>query len=57
MTIPEGVTYRFQYMAEDGRTLLRFDSFLDYLGVDHYRYHTPAGVYDDVEYTGLNAHA
>ena len=26
---PEAVKYRFQYMAEDGRTVLRFDNFPD----------------------------
>jgi hypothetical protein len=54
---PEGVKYRFQYMAEDGRTLLRFDNFPDHPGVDRHHYHTPTGVYDDIEYTGIKAHA
>jgi hypothetical protein len=53
---PEGVKYRFQYMAEDGRTLLRFDNFPDHPRVDRHHYHTPDGVYDDIEYTGLKAH-
>lgn len=53
---PEGVKYRFQYMAEDGRTLLRFDNFPDHPGVDRHHYHTPDGVYDDIEYTGLQDH-
>lgn len=53
---PEGVKYRFQYMAEDGRTLLRFDNFPDHPGVDRHHYHTPEGVYDDIEYTDLRSH-
>ena len=53
---PEGVKYRFQYMAEDGRTLLRFDNYPNHPGVDRHHYHTPTGVYDDIEYTGLKAH-
>jgi len=44
---PEGVKYRFQYMAEDGRTLLRFDNFPDHPNVGRHHYHTPAGVDDD----------
>jgi len=53
---PEGVKYRFQYMAEDGRTLLRFDNYPNHPGVDRHHYHTPTGVNDDIEYTGLKAH-
>ena len=52
---PEGVKYRFQYMTEDGRTLLRFDTFPDHPGVDRHHYHTPDGVYD-IEFTGLRNH-
>jgi hypothetical protein len=52
---PEGVKYRFQYMAEDGRTLLRFDNFPDHPGVRRHHYHTPDGVYD-IRYTGLESH-
>lgn len=50
---PEGVKYRFQYMDEDGRTLLRYDNFPDHPGVDRHHYHTPDGVYDDVEFESL----
>ena len=53
---PEGVKYRFQYMNEDGRTILRFDNFPEHPGVDRHHYHTPDGVFDDIEYTGLAAH-
>ena len=53
---PEGVKYRFQYMAADGRTLLRFDNFPDHPRVDRHHYHTPDGVADDIEYTGLADH-
>lgn len=53
---PEGIKYRFQYMAEDGRTLLRFDNFPNHPGVDRHHYHTLDGVYDDLEYTGLTDH-
>ncbi|WP_436902145.1 toxin-antitoxin system TumE family protein [Halovenus halobia] len=53
---PEGIKYRFQYMAEDGRTLLRFDNFPDHPGVDRHHYHTSGGVYDDIEYTGSKDH-
>ena len=53
---PEGITYRFQFMAEDGRTLLRFDNFPHHPGVDRHHYHTPDGVYDDIQYTGLDDH-
>lgn len=53
---PDGVKYRFQNMAEDGRTLLRFDNFPDHPGVDRHHYHTPEGVYDDIPYTGLTDH-
>lgn len=42
---PEEIKYRFQYMAEDGRTLLRFDNFPDHPGVDRHHYHTPDGVF------------
>jgi len=53
---PEGVKYRFQYMSEDGRTLLRSDNFPDHPDVDRHHYHTPEGVSDDIEYTGLTDH-
>lgn len=53
---PEGVKYRFQYMAPDGRTLLRFDNFPDHPNVDRHHYHTPDSVDDSIEYTGLAAH-
>lgn len=53
---PEGVKYRFQYMGEDGQTLLRFDNFPDHPEVGRHHYHTPDGVYDDIEYTGLKDH-
>lgn len=52
---PEGIKYRFQYMAEDGRTLLRWDNFPDHLGIGRHHCHTPDGVYD-IEYTGLDDH-
>jgi hypothetical protein len=54
---PEGVKYRFQYMADDGRTLLRFDNFPSHPDVDRHHYHTPDGVYDDIEYTDIEDHA
>lgn len=50
---PEGIKYRFQYMAEDGRTLLRWDNFPDHPGVGRHHCHTPDDVYD-IEYTGLD---
>ena len=53
---PEGIKYRFQYMTDDGRTLLRFDNFPDHPNVTRHHYHTPDGVNDDIEYTGLKAH-
>lgn len=53
---PEGIKYRFQYMTEDGRTILRFDNFPRHPDVDRHHYHTPDGVYDDIEYTGLIEH-
>lgn len=53
---PDGVKYRFQYMAEDGRTLLRFDNFPDHPGVERHHYPTPEGVHDDIEYTYLKNH-
>jgi len=53
---PEGIKYRVQYMAPDGRTLLRFDNFPDHPKVNRHHYHTPDGVDDDIEYTGLAAH-
>lgn len=53
---PEGVKYRFQYMAVDGRTLLRFDNYPNHPNVDRHHYHTPDGVFDDLEYTGLREH-
>ncbi len=53
---PEGIKYRFQYIAEDGRTLLRFDDFPDHPSVDRHHYHTSDGVYDDIEYTGPKDH-
>jgi hypothetical protein len=53
---PEGIKYRFQYMAEDGRTLLWFDNVPDHPRVDRHHYHTPAGVFDDIEYTGIDSH-
>jgi len=53
---PEGVKYRFQYMSEDGRTRLRFDNFPEHPNVDRHHYHTPDGVADDIEYTGLADH-
>ncbi|ELZ09941.1 hypothetical protein C479_10220 [Halovivax asiaticus JCM 14624] len=54
---PEGVKYRFQYMTEDGRTLLRFDNFPHHPAVGRHHYHTPDGVFDDIEYTSLTDHA
>lgn len=54
---PEGVKYRFQYMTEDGRTLLRFDNFPHHPDVGRHHYHTPDGVFDDLEYTSLTDHA
>ena len=53
---PEGSNYRFQYMAKDGRTILRFDNFPGHPGVDRHHYHTPDGVYDDIEFTSLKSH-
>lgn len=53
---PEGVKCRFQYMAEDGETLLRFDNFPDHPNVDRHHYHTPTGVYDNITYTNLQDH-
>lgn len=53
---PEGIKYRFQYMAEDGKTILRFDNFPGHPGVDRHHYHTPDGVYDDIEYAGPKDH-
>jgi len=50
---PDGVKCRFQYMTADGRTLLRFDNYPHHPGVDRHHYHTPDGVFDDVEYAGL----
>lgn len=52
---PEGVKYRFQYMAEDGRTLLRFDNFPHHPDVGRHHCHTPEDVLD-VEYAGLAEH-
>jgi hypothetical protein len=49
---PEGIKYRFQYMADDGRTLLRFDNFPDHPGVDRHHYHTPDGVFASVASEG-----
>lgn len=53
---PEGIKYRFQYMDEEGQTLLRFDNFPNHPGVGRHHYHTPDGVFDDVEYTSLRDH-
>lgn len=53
---PEGVKYRFQYMTDDGRTLLRFDNFPNHPKVGRHHYHTPDGVDDDIEYTSLKTH-
>jgi hypothetical protein len=53
---PEGIKYRFQYMSDDGRTLLRFDNFPDHPGIDRRHYHTPEGVVDDIDFTGLGDH-
>lgn len=52
---PEGVKYRFQYMAEDGRTLIRFDNFPHHPDVGRHHRHTPEGIHD-VEYDGLTEH-
>jgi len=53
---PEGIKYRFQYMDDDGRTLLRFDNFPGHPGVARHHYHTTDGVHDDIEYTSLADH-
>lgn len=53
---PEGVEYRFQYMDQDGNTVLRYDNFPGHPDVDRHHYHTPEGAFDDVEYTGLRDH-
>jgi hypothetical protein len=53
---PEGVKYRFQYMDEAGNTLLRFDNYPHHPGVNRHHYHTPDGVFDDIEFTGLSDH-
>ena len=36
---PEGIKYGFQYMAEDDRTLLRYDNYTDEHGSRHHRHH------------------
>lgn len=36
-------------MAEDGRTLLRFDNLPYHPGIDRHHYHPPDGVHDDIE--------
>jgi hypothetical protein len=38
------------------RRHLRFDNYPNHPGVDRHHYHTPTGVNDDIEYTGLKAH-
>jgi hypothetical protein len=43
-------------MDADGRTILRLDNFPDHPGVGRHHYHTPEGVYDDIEYTDLKEH-
>lgn len=53
---PENVKYRFQYIDEAGRTLLRFDNFPHHPGVDRHHYHTTDGVHDDRSYVGLLDH-
>lgn len=53
---PEGIKYRFQYMSNDGQTLLRFDNYAGHPGVSRHHYHTTDGVYDDIEYTGPKDH-
>jgi len=52
---PEGVKYRFQYMDENGRTLLRLDNFPHHPDVDRHHCHDAEGVHD-VEYGGLADH-
>jgi len=43
-------------MSEDGRTRRRFNNFPNHPNVDRHHYHTPDGVADDIEYTGLADH-
>ena len=43
-------------MEADGRTLLRFDNFPDHPGVTNHHYHTPQGVYDDIEFIDIRNH-
>lgn len=52
----EGIKYRFPYMDEEGRTLLRYDNFPGHPEVERHHYHTPEGVFDDLEYSNLRSH-
>lgn len=52
---PAGIKYRFQYMAEDGRTLLRFDNFPHHPDVGRHHCHDADGVHD-VEFVDVRTH-
>lgn len=53
---PEGVKYRFQYMDASDDLLLRYDNFPHHPDVDRHHYHTPDGVFTDVEFDDLESH-
>lgn len=50
---PEGIKYGFQYMTEDGRTLLRCDNYTDTHGSRHHRHHYEEGV-DPLDFEDLD---
>ena len=53
---PEGIKYRFQYMDTNDDLLLRFDNFPHHPDVRRHHYHTPEGVFDDLEFVDLDSH-
>lgn len=53
---PEGIKYSFQYTAENGDTLLRYDNYDTEREVGiHHRHHYREGV-TGLEFTGLKSH-
>ncbi|MCH7873668.1 MAG: hypothetical protein IH965_00020 [Gemmatimonadetes bacterium] len=52
---PEGIKYRFQYMDEDGSTLLRYDNSHHREGVGMHHRHTSDSV-EGMEFEGLTTH-
>lgn len=53
---PEGIKYRFQYMDDNGETILRFDNVPEHPDAPRHHVHTPSGTVEPIDFEGLSAH-